>query len=304
MSTTLWWVFDLAVILVAVYVIVTNAKRGVTKSIVLAIGYAITTVAASLLASAAAPVLYQSVAYDNNISGIMTANKHMDFPQLFATAITEQDYGFIADAGAVEKILKDPDLNQEFDNALYSYANGKVGGTVALKSDFDNVLRDAFIAGYGKELGDRLPKYVRMYFEKQVREEPEMMRTLIAAYYDSSLSMEKRADVLEKNFASDPTTQVLKIFIYFIIFSVVMVIVAIISAIMQNRLFFNIQNSTDHAVGGLLGILEAGAMLVLLTFLVRLIVLLTGGSTTLFNDRTIGDSVLFSFLYDHIDFLL
>lgn len=304
MSTTLWWIFDIAVILIAVYVIVTNGKRGVTKSFVLAIGYIITTVAASLLAAAAAPVLYHSVAHNNNISGIITANKHMDFPQVFATAITEQEYGFVADSQAVLKILSDPEKNQEFEDALYQYANVKTGGTVAVKSDFDAVLREAFISSYGNQLGDRLPKYVRMYFERQVRQDPGMMRELISTYYNRSMSDEQRAEVLEQAIAAKPTTEVLQIFIYFIIFSVVMVIVAIISAVLQNRMFFNIQNSTDHAVGALLGVLEAGAMLVLLTLLVRLIVLLTGGSTALFNDETIADSMLFSFFYNHLDILL
>ena len=304
MSTTLWWIFDIAVILIAVYVIVTNGKRGVTKSFVLAIGYIITTVAASLLAAAAAPVLYHSVAHNNNISGIITANKHMDFPQVFATAITEQEYGFVADSQAVLKILSDPEKNQEFEDALYQYANVKTGGTVAVKSDFDAVLREAFISSYGNQLGDRLPKYVRMYFERQVRQDPGMMRELISTYYNGSMSDEQRAEVLEQAIAAKPTTEVLQIFIYFIIFSVVMVIVAIISAVPQNRMFFNIQNSTDHAVGALLGVLEAGAMLVLLTLLVRLIVLLTGGSTALFNDETIADSILFSFFYNHLDILL
>lgn len=304
MSTTLWWIFDIAVILIAVYVIVTNGKRGVTKSFVLAIGYIITTVAASLLAAAAAPVLYHSVAHNNNISGIITANKHMDFPQVFATAITEQEYGFVADPQAVLKILSDPNKNKEFEDALYQYANVKTGGTVAVKSDFDAVLREAFLSSYGNQLGDRLPKYVRMYFERQVRQDPGMMRELISTYYNRSMSDEQRAEVLEQAIAAKPTTEVLQIFIYFIIFSVVMVIVAIISAVLQNRMFFNIQNSTDHAVGALLGVLEAGAMLVLLTLLVRLIVLLTGGSTALFNDKTIADSMLFSFFYNHLDILL
>ena len=126
-----------------------------------------------------------------------------------------------------------------------------------------------------------------------------MMRDLIAAYYDDTKSLEQRADVLEQLFASAPTTQVLQIFIYLIIFSVVMVIVAFISAVLQNRLFFNI-----HSVGALIGVLEAVAMLVLLTLIVRLVVLLTGEKFLFFNEATIAESKLFSFLYRHLDILL
>lgn len=304
MGTTMWWILDLAVILIAVYVIVTNAKRGVTKSLILGIGYVITTLVASLLAAVAAPTLYQSVAYDNNITGIMTANNRMDFPKLFTAAIAAQDYGFEPSEIAVGDILRDQNKKDHFDTELYQYACQKTGGVVCTQADFTAVLRDAFISGYGTELNERLPRYVRMYFERKVRQDPETMRTLIGAYFDRKLSPEERADVLEKQFAAQPTVEVLQIFIYFILFSVIMVVVAIISAVMQNRLFFNIQKSSDHALGALIGVIEAGAMLVILTLLVRLILLLCGGSFMFIDDDTVSESALFSFFYNHLDILL
>lgn len=302
--STLWWILDLLVILIAGYVIAVNAKRGVTKSLILGIGYIITTLVASLLSAVAAPTLYQSVAYDNNISGIITANEHMDFPRVFTEALAREEYGFVPSERAVSDILYDSQKNKRFDEALYDYACKKAGGAVCAQSDFTNVLRSAFVSSYGKELGERLPQYVRLYFTKQVNEDPEMMRTLISTYYNRELLPEERADVLEKQFAAKPTAEVLQIFIYFILFSVIMVVVAIISAISQNRLFFNIQNSTDHAVGALLGVVEAGAMIVLLTLLVRLIILLSGGSFLFIDEETIAESALFSFFYDHMDILL
>ena len=304
MSTSFWWVFDLLTVLIAVYVIVTNAKRGLTKSLVLGIGYVITTVIASLTAAIAAPSLYQTVAYDNNINGIITANKHMDFVEVFSDAINAQEYGFVVDNGEIKAILSDPQRCPQFDSEMFDYASQKTGGPVSQKSDFTAVLQDAFIERYGEQLNERLPHYVRMYFEKQVRRDPQMMRDLIATYYDDTKSLEQRADVLEKLYASAPTTQVLQIFMYLISFSVFMVIVAFISAVLQNRLFFNIQNSTDHSVGALIGILEAVAMLVLLTLIVRLVVLLTGEKFLFFNEATIAESKLFSFLYNHLDILL
>ena len=125
MSTSFWWVFDLLTVLIAVYVIVTNAKRGLTKSLVLGIGYVITTVIASLIAAIAAPSLYQTVAYDNNINGIITANKHMDFVEVFSDAINAQEYGFVVDNGEIKAILSDPERCPQFDSELFDYASRK-----------------------------------------------------------------------------------------------------------------------------------------------------------------------------------
>ncbi|MBP0974887.1 MAG: CvpA family protein [Oscillospiraceae bacterium] len=304
MSTSFWWVFDFLVIAIAVYIVIVNAKRGVTKSIVLGIGYVLTTVAASLLAAVAAPALYQSVAYDNNIRGITTANKHMDFAEVFSEAINNQDYGYIMDVNAAERILKNPKKCADFENEFYDYGADKTGGPFATRQEFGAVLRNAFLESYGNELDERVPRYVRMYFDKQVRSDPTLMGKLITVFYDNTLYPDDKADVLEQQFAAKPTTEVLQIFIYLIIFSVVMVIVALISAILQNRIFFNIQNSTDHAVGMLIGVIEAGVMLVLFTLISRLLVLLMGGHFLFFNEETIAETKLFSFFYDHISILL
>jgi len=141
MSTSFWWVFDFLVVAIAVYIVIVNAKRGITKSIVLGIGYVLTTVAASLLAAVAAPALYQSVAYDNNITGIITANKHMDFAEVFSEAVNSQDYGYVMDAGAAEKILKNPKKCPNFENEFYDYGIAKTGGPVAPKQEFFTMLR-------------------------------------------------------------------------------------------------------------------------------------------------------------------
>ena len=45
-------------------------------------------------------------------------------------------------------------------------------------------------------------------------------------------------------------------------------------------------------------------MLILLTLLVRLLVMLGGGDLLCFNEPTIRASKIFSFLYNHLDFIL
>ncbi len=304
MGTSYWWIFDLLLIVIVIYVIVANAKRGVTKILLISIGYVFTTVAASLLAAIAAPTLYQTVAYDNNINGIVTANQHMDFVEVFSDAIDAQQYGFVMDRAVVKRTLTDPKKNLHFHDAFFDYATQTTGGPVSMKSDFNQMLYKAFAESYGAQIDERLPRYVRMYFDKQIRENPEIMFSLISVYYDNTKTQTERADVLEKMFAAKPTTEVLQIFIYLIIFSIIMAIIALISAILQNRIFLNIQKVTDHAVGGLLGIIEAGIVVVLLTLVVRLLVLLVGGKFLFFNDATIAESKLFSFFYDHIGIML
>lgn len=303
MNGEMWWIFDLLVIFLVIRVIYSNAKRGCGKVLFFCIGYILTTVLASVLAAVAAPLLYESVANQTNIAGIETANKHMDFVDLFTRTMEEKQYGFQVDRAKVREYVTGKD-RLEFDNKLYHYANRMNGAPVSTKLEFQNVMQKAFIESYGKELGERLPKYVRMYFAEAVWDDPQLMRATIANFYDPKLSAAQKASATEQSFAMKPTKEVLQIFIYFILFSVIMVLVAIFNTIMQRKVFFNIYGSTDHIVGGLIGILEAGAMIVLLTLLVRLIVLLSGGEFLCFNHETIYASKIFSFFYTNISRLL
>lgn len=303
MSIGLWLVFDVAVVLLAGYVIFSNGRRGYAKVLILCIGYIVTTLLASVISAVAAPYLYETVAENTNVSGIQTANQHTDFVKIFYNAMKHKQYGFEVNYDKVCKYVTGED-NIEFDSNLYHYANRMSGSPVSTKAEFQQEMQKAFIAEYGKALGERLPQYVRMNFEEMTRLDPQLMRITVSDFYNNKISSAQKAASTEQIYAKEPTTEVLQIFIYFILFSIFMVIAAIFSAIGQKRIFFNIRVGTDHFLGGLLGILEAGAMIVLLTLLVRLIVMLTGGSGSLFNHTVIGESKIFSFFYDNISRLL
>ena len=303
MSSGLWWIFDLILILIVVYVIYSNGKRGFTKVLILCFGYIVTTLLASVISGVAAPLLYDTVGRDNNISGFETVNAHLDFVQIYQTALEEQKYGVKLETDQIKEILTNDD-RINFDSNLYHYVNKLNGMPVSTKTEFQRIMLDTFIDAYGKELGERLPKYVQMQMNVLVRDNPQLMRETISDFYDSHLAIYQRAAAAERRFAMQPTAEVLQIFIYFILFSVIMIIIAIFSALLQRRLFFNIKEGTDHAVGAVLGLLEAGAMVILMTLLVRLIVMLTGGQYRLFSEATIENTKIFSFFYNIIPKLL
>ncbi len=302
MNIQFWWAFDLIVVLIAVFVIISNARRGVSKCIIMAIGYIISTVLTSLLSSIGAPLVYQSVAYDTNISNIQTADRHMDYVQLFTTAIANKKYGFQVDPREVEKCLRQK--KQPFDDALYDYIVENLGEAIVVRSDFQTYIRNTFIDAYGAQLGERLPLYVEMYFREEVAENPSLMRTYIQNFYTPTMSAADKAAVTEKQFAEQPTREVIQIFVYFIIFSILMILMAFVSTLLQDKLFLNVQKSTEHAVGALIGIVEAGVMVVLATMIVRVIVLMSGGQFLIFNEEAINSSYIFSFFYEHVNNML
>lgn len=297
------WILDIFVVLIIGYVIYSNARRGFNKVIAFGVGYLVMTILASVIASAAAPAFYDGVARDSNINALMTANDHVQFEKVFAQAINAQNYGFTASENSVKHVLEKYDQGS-FDDRLYQYVRSNTADIGVGKAQFSQLMLDTFIECYGKELGERVPEYVIASFTKNAKEDPEIARDIMRTYYDTRKSDYDRAELIEKQFSESATTEVLQIFMYLILFSMFMVLAAVIATMLQNKIFFNITRGADRVMGGIVGLLEAGSLLVLLTLIVRLIVVLGAGKFMFFNDDDLNNSFIFSILYRNLRILL
>lgn len=303
MGSSYWWILDILVLLVVGYVLLSNAKRGFTKVLVLSIGYIVATLGASLVAGLGAESVYESIAERSNLSAIENVNEHMKWSKVFAEAINAGKYGVVCTEKDVDIVLRS-DRRFYFDEILNDYVNQKTENAAKNRELFTEQLRDAFIKAYSEELNKRLPRYVKVNFKNKITEDPSIMNQIVDAANNRKRSARENAEVIEKIFSKEPTVEVLRIFIYLVVLSVLMVIAAIISAVLQNTLFFNLTRVKERLFGGILGGLEAVTMLVLLTMLVKLIVMLGGGEFLFFSEKTIDRSILFRFLYQHFDILL
>lgn len=291
------------VIAVAAYVVISNAKRGVTKVLVLCCGYIAATLLSSILSGAAAPLLYESVAKDSSLSTLETVNERVSLPAVFAGAIDNEHYGFTSDQKHIGQILSG-EHRSEFDVRLFEYVTAQIGTEPCSQESFTNMLNRAFVAGYSAQLEDRAPRYVSMMFRRSAADDPQIMRDFVTLCGDKHASQEDCAAFMEERYNQEPAQETLRIFIYLIIFSIIMVFAAIISSALQNSIFINVTEASEHTGGALLGLLEACAMIVLITLVVRLIVLLTGDQTSWCNERVIGSTAVFSHIYNQLSLML
>ena len=303
MDNNLGWILDTLVFVIAAYVLFSNAKRGVTKVIVLCGGYILATLLSSVLSGLATPLLYETVARDNSLSTIETVNEKVDFAGIFADAIDNEHYGFNCDRKHIGKIITGEN-RAVFDQMLYQYVTDQTGSEPGTQEQFTVMLNRAFIEGYSAELHERTPRYVMWYFRRGAAEDPQMMRDFIALCGDSRNSAEVCAAFIEERYCQAPAQETLRIFLYLIFFSVMMVFAALISSSVQNRIFFNVTEKADHVFGGIVGLLEVAAMLVLLTIIVRLIVLLTGNQAGWCNEETIKTTGVFRLLYENFSLMI
>lgn len=295
MNTQFWWIFDALVAIIAVIVIYSNAKRGITKVLVVGIGYIIATIAASLVCVPAASAVYASVAAGSDLAALERVGKQVSISDIYGDIIDGENLGFNADRNVIKAYMQNstPDV---YTQDIYRYMNRRNGDVVMELDEFQGMLRTQLTERYGAALSEEVPEYVRMNFEKKMTADPEAYTELM-----SRLSSGHAAEYVEETYAKEPTLQVLQIFCYLILFSILMVIAAVLSATLENKIFFNNTMRKERILGGMMGLLEALALLILMTMIVRLIVMLSGGDALCFNEPTIAKSKVFNYFYSYVN---
>jgi len=302
MNTSFWWIFDALAVAIAAYVVFSNARRGFTKVMVASIGYVISVLLASILAFASSNALYESVARPTDLTAIEAINSKINFVKVFADAIEAEEVGANVNSDKIKAVLEDPERVKNF-----AMEFRKLVGNENLSSNasrFEKDMRDAFIKVYSEQLAERMPRYVQMNFAKQAENNPNLAGEMLETIFSRSISSQDKTALIEDQFAKEPTKEVLQIFVYLIVFCLLMVFAALISAALEYKIIFGFSKRTDHALGALVGVVEAIALLAFFTIAVRLVVQLGGGTLLCFNNPTIEASKVFSFFYDHINLLL
>ena len=303
MGTEFWWIFDALVIMIAAYIIYSNIKRGLTRVFVLNIGYVIAIFLSGLVALNAGPLIYQSSVQDSHLEDLEEVVSSVDVPKAMADAVDARRLGFRCDPAKVRDCLSAPHTDQ-YASLLYEYLNGRYGKQICDFTDFQKMLRESYVYAYTKALDEKLPRYVSKNFAAQIDDNADVMTELLEITYEKYAYTGKIAAEFEKRFCVDPSVEILRMLVFVACFSVIMIIVAVIASLMKNTLFFNATGASERFFGGVLGLSEMLALLILFTILVRLIVLLGGGETLCFNDPTIAESKLFSVLYNHLSMLI
>lgn len=303
MTTQFWWVFDTLLVLVVGYFIYSNGRRGVSKVLVMCIGYIVATVAGSLTSAAIAPSLYEIMARESNLEAIVDMNRDFDAAKVLTDAVNAQNYGMDLEKSKTEAFLLPPDTEECITN-LYKYIVRKAGYEPVTELQFHYLMRDTFSAYYSDLMLNKLPDYAAANFREALAQDVNVMYALIENTYSATMSAQSAAVYVEDAFVKESTVEVFGIFIYLILFSVIMVFAALIASMLENRIFFNIYPATEHIMGGVIGLIEAGVMVVLLTAGTRLAILLGGNTFLFFNEETVMASKLFSFFYEHLSVLL
>ena len=293
MGTNFWWIYDLILAAVVISSIWNCAKRGFSKIIILLIGCAASVFLASLLSEKCSQFIYDSFVKKASIEAVNEALEEYDPALTIKEAVENQEYGAVLDAGKINKILQSKDPIEK----LYEYTNQAAGSVVDTHENFKNTLTDNFSELLSKQLGLKLPPYVLRELDRRISGNGE----LFAETADMLFSKPKEVPgYIEENFIRQPALKLVRAFVFIIAYFIFMMVIRVVIYKAIDLGLLNGYDRLDHIMGGILGLIQAAAMVIVMAVLVKIMLHIAESEGSFISYETVEKTKLFRYVFDYI----
>lgn len=272
------WVFDLAVIAAFVIGISVNAKRGFVKSVLLVAGYALSVGLAAVISAEISEGFYDSYLQNGVTKKIREEAAELDSAVIINEKLFDDRLGIeVSDGEVREAVLKEGKLSEN----LFGLALEKKADTdfeiiekfLDSESFFESEASATIEMSSG---GSNFEQAVRLLAEEDEISKAEKLHTELVR------------PVLVK------ATRWIAAFVLFVLISTAVSFMAS-KAGFVNRI--PVAGTLNTVLGGCIGLAEAAVIVLVLGFVTKAAVLMSGGNGSLFNEEIINDTVLFKLIY-------
>lgn len=294
MGTNFWWLYDIAFVAVALLSIFSCAKKGFSKIIILIIGCVVSLLLASYLSEKAAPFIYDSFIKKTTIEAIKETFEDYSPATSVKEAIEGQDYGAIVDEGKVGKILQAEDPVE----MLYEYTNQAAGDVVDTHESYKKTLTVEFSKLLGKQLGTKLPPYVVRETTARLTDNDELFVETV------NILLKKPNDLpeyIEENYVRKPALKLVRAFAFIICYFICMILIRIVVYKTFNLGLLNGYDKLDHIVGGLFGVIQAAALLIMTAVAVKILIQIAESDGSFLSYETVDQTRIFSRVFNYIE---
>ena len=292
MDTQFWWFYDVIVLAVVMIFMFICGKRGIVKSILSTVSWALAAVIAFSISGSIAASIYTTSIRGSNIKKV---DKSMDsefFAVKMAEYIDSLPYGLRADSKKINNMIDRGDVSID---DMIKYINNINGKRVAS----DEELHDVVIEGYTKVISDLLSKdfsdYIVEYAKNEVKADPSKMAEIIPLMRDKE-NTKPASSMIADNYTA-PAYRIIIRLMGFIILTVVIAIFA--EFIIKSFTSANSATSTvSNLVGALVGILMGLVVIFMVTAMVRLYVIMGTDHMMFFNTEAIDKTYAFKYIFN------
>lgn len=293
MGTNFWWIYDIVSVAVVILSIYSCAKKGFSKIIVLVIGCVASIFLASFVSQKSSQFIYDKFIKKTSIEAVEEALEKYDPAISVREVIEDQNYGAVLEDGRVKKILESDDSIER----LYEYTNQAAGDVVDTHENFKNMLTAGFTELFSKQLGAKLPPYVTHELtEKLISNETLFIET-------TEMLLKSPDDVpeyIEENYIRKPALRLIKAFVFIISYFIFM---TLIRTVIYKTFRFGLLNGYDRLdkiAGGLLGVVQAGILLIITAVLVKIMIHVAESDGSFISYEAVEKTKFFRYVFEKV----
>ncbi len=293
MGGNFWWVFDLIVIAVIVLFTINGAKKGFSKIIVAAIGCVVSFAVAWTLSKLTAETVYDKMFRQSYIETVEEAIEDYKPEDIIKTIIESNELSGVLSNENIKTIL-------ESDNSLdmlYQYANSQASNILDSRENFEASVINEFAKAFSSQVGVALPPYVAEGILGHLSDNEDMFLMTIEMLMTNS---DELPQFIEENYIRGPATKIVSCAVFLIVFFVLMTVIVLVANKSGDFGLLNGYDRLDKFTGGILGLIEGIAAIIVIAFIVKIIVNMSESGTSFINIETIENTKIFKHFYSHL----
>lgn len=290
-----WLIFDAAAVIITLIMVVANAKKGFSGKATVLIGYLLATAFAWTACITVSPMLYQNYIKGSSIQKIEDAlnDEKLDIAADISQKISQQTYGVSIRSDYIESAALQE--SSDFGNALYQIISENTS-MLSSKEAVTNLVADTLSDSLGTKLGNVVPESAVNMINACVEENSdalfESVRKLIKGDNHAA------AVYIQEQFIEKPTLIIVKTAVYVIVFLLVMIITRVVAEMLRSGRDSSPLKKGDALLGGLLGLLESAAWLIIISVAVKAFINLNQDTNPIVNSDVINSTIIFKYIYN------
>lgn len=290
MGENLWWIFDAVVIAAAVVSVIHCSRKGFSKIIVTAIGCVVSFAIAWMVSKSAADTVYEKMFMKGNIEAVQTAIEDYNPEDVIKSIIESNELSGVLSNESIREILENEDSLEK----LYGYANSEASNILDTKEGFKENIVNEFAKAFSSQVGANLPPYVAEGIVTHITDNEELFLSVVDMLITNPQEL---PEFIEENYIREPATRIVSAAIFLIIFFVLMTIIILVANKSGEFGLLNGYDRLDKVAGGVLGCIEAVAIIMIIAFIVKIIINISSDSNSFVNVNTIDKTLLFKHFY-------
>ncbi len=291
MASGLSWFYDILIIGILLICLYLGAKRGLMRSVALAVLICVSIAFSWLCCTVASPVIYEKCLKTPIINALKDASSKTDPLNIVSSAVSSGGYGVEMTNSEVQGVI-----SQSGD--FFANIAGEIKNNGASESEetIGTGMEESVTESMLKALvGDVVSPSTLTEILSSVRGAENNMSSAVGVFLKGD--RDKTAEAMEETVVAPAVKLVLKALIWVIMMFILMLISRIVADMFKGLNKIPVIGPVNSTLGALLGAAEGTVIVYVIAQLVRLICYLTSNSLMFLNTETVQNTHIFKYLF-------